>query len=628
MSTKISGSPRLATALEWAAKGYRVFPLKAGTKAGQVLASWKTMATTDPATIRRWWAEEDYNVATALTGEQSVADTDSLEAEAAWDSFGRPETLTIRTPRGGCHYHLVGRLPNSVSKGSAGLDTRGEGGYVLLPGSTIDGVGEYRVIWDAPPAPVPEGLRAALGRREAQRQVERKAPNHIDKSLALSRAREWLSKQAVPQHGVRDEETFKHVAKLRDFGLEWDDRQVLIREHGNEIAQVDLNRIQDSVDRGNVQNRTPGVAAPSTGSEAFKGIELPHSNETIQHNTSSRFTLFEPTKGQDLPDVEFWDAAKTLPKGAIIVAYGPSGDLKTTLLICDCLDAADRGARVLFAAGEGSHGFRKHRLPQAIVARGKRPQDYDELWRTCPVVPLLTSNTDVSLFIETVKAFKPNIVIVDTLAAASGGMDENSSAFGSLLTSTGPLGQIRAALGCTVIVVHHTGKDLDRGSRGHSSIKGNADSMWLVTADKAARRISKFIEKMRDGADGFTMGYTYSEGLPIAKCAGRVDKGRDESIRMSNEWLIVRAALEDHGARDLDTGMTTHELACLLVGRPETLSDNEYHLAIERREKSLDEGSRPKAGRANATYHGLVFRDARPGSKGKKWFSPHQDPTE
>ena len=54
---------------------------------------------------------------------------------------GVPATLTVTTPHGGEHLYFCGKAPNSVHKKELGsaIDVRGCGGYVVGPGSVIDG---------------------------------------------------------------------------------------------------------------------------------------------------------------------------------------------------------------------------------------------------------------------------------------------------------------------------------------------------------------------------------------------------------------------------------------------------------------------------------------------------------
>jgi len=49
---------------------------------------------------------------------------------------------------------------------------------------------------------------------------------------------------------------------------------------------------------------------------------------------------------------------------------------------------------------------------------------------------------------------------------------------------------IQAPFTCSILVVHHTGKDVKKGSRGGSSIEGNADCVFtLKREDKDEHRV-------------------------------------------------------------------------------------------------------------------------------------------
>ena len=83
------------------------------------------------------------------------------------------ETFTVRTRRGGLHLYFTAppglRLGNTNGRNERGLgwliDTRGHGGYVVAPGSFVDlpdGTGRYQVIYNRPPARLPDWLAASL----------------------------------------------------------------------------------------------------------------------------------------------------------------------------------------------------------------------------------------------------------------------------------------------------------------------------------------------------------------------------------------------------------------------------------------------------------------------------------
>jgi Bifunctional DNA primase/polymerase, N-terminal/Primase C terminal 1 (PriCT-1) len=139
-------------ALALARRGLRVHPCRPGEKL-PLLHDWPAKATLDPITIKAWWQRSPQaNVAVATGGEARllVVDVDpDAGGEASFAQLERdhdamPATAEVVTPRGGRHlYFLVpaGRpMPgNSASKLGAGVDTRGQGGYVLAPPSVVNG---------------------------------------------------------------------------------------------------------------------------------------------------------------------------------------------------------------------------------------------------------------------------------------------------------------------------------------------------------------------------------------------------------------------------------------------------------------------------------------------------------
>lgn len=102
-----------------------------------------------------------------------------------------PGTLTIVTPSGGLHLYFKGSGKSSTGTLGEGLDTRGEGGYVVAPGSRID-ERVYEVLSEAPVAEAPAWLPAAILERskpvvigeDTGTRVEEGQRNNILASLA------------------------------------------------------------------------------------------------------------------------------------------------------------------------------------------------------------------------------------------------------------------------------------------------------------------------------------------------------------------------------------------------------------------------------------------------------------
>jgi hypothetical protein len=161
----------LRPALRYASKGLPVFPCRANKQPGTPHGFHD--AVTERERIVAWWTADPAALIGMPTGAASgiIAvdlDTDpakGLDGPAAFAALvktaGEPiRTRKHRTPRGGLHLlftHPGEPVKNSASGIAAGVDTRGDGGYIILPPSKTE-AGEYRIEGDTAPAPLPPWL--------------------------------------------------------------------------------------------------------------------------------------------------------------------------------------------------------------------------------------------------------------------------------------------------------------------------------------------------------------------------------------------------------------------------------------------------------------------------------------
>ncbi len=165
MSGAAPANPLLRAALCYAARGWRVFPLRPGGKV-PLTASGFHDATTDPASLRAWWARHEranIGVATGAASGLWVLDVDrhgadGVAALAALESArgALPATLLQQTPSGGHHrFFRAGdglAIRNSAGRIAPGIDVRGEGGYVAVAPSLGLAGTAYRWAERADPA--------------------------------------------------------------------------------------------------------------------------------------------------------------------------------------------------------------------------------------------------------------------------------------------------------------------------------------------------------------------------------------------------------------------------------------------------------------------------------------------
>lgn len=140
----------LTAALEYAAMGYRVFPCIPGGKAPCTQNGFLD-ATTNEDQIEDWWTRwPEANIGVAVEGFY-VLDLDPGSESWLADDPEKALSLTCgpcqRTPRKGHHYFY--RMPEGsawrrkTGKIHTGVDSLGEGGYVILAPSRIMGMGAY-----------------------------------------------------------------------------------------------------------------------------------------------------------------------------------------------------------------------------------------------------------------------------------------------------------------------------------------------------------------------------------------------------------------------------------------------------------------------------------------------------
>lgn len=148
-------------AVEYAERGWHVFPLAEGTKHIHLTGKGGYHnASCDLGMVREWWSRwPDANIGLNLEASGLLAvDVDSYKPDCGWATFIRgrdmPATLVQRSARGGIHYIFKADQGQSYSSPCAGVDLK-QNGYVLLEPSTFEG-GAYQIETDDDPAPCPE----------------------------------------------------------------------------------------------------------------------------------------------------------------------------------------------------------------------------------------------------------------------------------------------------------------------------------------------------------------------------------------------------------------------------------------------------------------------------------------
>ena len=179
-----------------------------------------------------------------------------------------------------------------------------------------------------------------------------------------------------------------------------------------------------------------------------------------------------------------------LPFEGTGVLVGPSNTGKTFIALDMAMSIAAgtdwhghkvRQGAVLYLATEGSFSF-KNRMAALKDDRGLT--DNVPLIARADMVNLLDQEADLGELAALADEIKGEhgplrMIVVDTLARAMAGGNENApDDMGKLLNNVEALRQGTEAF---VLLIHHTGKDETKGARGHSLLKGAADTILLLS---------------------------------------------------------------------------------------------------------------------------------------------------
>ncbi len=158
---------------------------------------------------------------------------------------------------------------------------------------------------------------------------------------------------------------------------------------------------------------------------------------------------------------------------------------------------------VLYIAGEGVSGLRNR--VKAWLAHHEvvtPPRNFVFI----PATFNLLDEAEIDEVIQIARddlGQNPSLVVIDTLARNFGGGNENATQDMNLFITN--LDRLKAEFGCTVLVVHHTGKDAAKKERGNTALRGASDTMILLdetdNSDGIAGGAAVFCEKQKDASE-------------------------------------------------------------------------------------------------------------------------------
>jgi len=219
---------------------------------------------------------------------------------------------------------------------------------------------------------------------------------------------------------------------------------------------------------------------------------------------SEKFKLLSLEEVDHLEDPG-WLVHEAVPARTLVQIFGKQESGKTFIALDMALKVAsglpwmgDRGTRsgkVVYVAGEGISGLKK----RILAWRQHYNKSYGDL-RSFWVIqrPVeLNSEEHVRGIIDSIDedtgSPRADLIVFDTQARCTPGVDENSAQEMGVVVAA--LDYIKEATGATLVLVHHTPHNEERG-RGSTAIPGAVDT--IIGVKRSGRRIVVSCHKQKD----------------------------------------------------------------------------------------------------------------------------------
>jgi archaellum biogenesis ATPase FlaH len=524
-------------ALKLAKNGYKVFPCDPATKAPMGKLKWKDVATDDLDQINEWWhrwPDAMPGLPTGSTNGVSVVDLDMHDSQdgiTAYRNLGLDtdaSVMIIRSAGGGLHLYFDHQegIRNSTTK--AGIDVRGEGGYVIGPGA-VSNTGTYTIEKGDPAvakllaSPFPKALIKST-REHAEAQPVSGQHRIVELADALFR---------IPNDGPHDD-WVKMLMAIHDATAGSAGGLALVQAWSTDYPGYDAQvvvakwRSLGKRDGARITADTLFAEAKKFGWQAVTADDfdddLPSVECFLGDDTGKSFdlgglTFLLPDDCANLPARDYV-VKRLIAPGQVGCIFGVPGAGKSLIAPRMAYDIAQgedtfglrtKAGPVIYVACEDQDG-----MAGRVAALHIELGDADTFHLFNTVSDLFTSGViegkakgspDLEALCKAARAIRPQLIVIDTLAMAMPGLEENDAAGMNRVVQ---IGKRLAKYGAAVIFVHHGTKASGETPRGHSVFNGALDFSIMVKAADKNGIVRGMIRKNRNGPPDLDIAFKIS----------------------------------------------------------------------------------------------------------------------
>lgn len=508
----------MAWALAYAQIGWHVLPLEPGQKQplGRLVPRGMLDATTDLQTVRSWWMRSPsagVGIALAQSGLVAIdvdprnGGTETFEQLQAEHGSLRSDVMAF-TGGGGEHHVFVVPHGHQVSLPGTlgpGVEVKANGYIVAEPsihpsGKAYGWEGSSSPLDGVVPSPLPDWLRNLRVRSEAPSSEPGDVPVDVQQAKDAREAlyclnpddyHEWI------QAGMALHATgWGHPAYAM-----WSSWSQQSDKFDSTVCRQKWASFHDPGERAG----KPITLAWIFGKAATCGWQNPAANTPRIGAAPIQAAGLVLTVGElhERASAVRWAVKGLIPERSIGFVYGASGTFKSFLTLDYALHRAygmkwlgrrTKQAVPVYLAAEGGAG-----LMRRIEAWHK---DRGMNWQDCPmrvVIVPLTLRTHARELCAAIRAtgVHPGDLVIDTMSQTFTGNENSNDEVAEFLRILGT--ELRDALECTVLVVHHSGHSATERPRGASAIVANIDFCFGVFRDEKEMLCTMDVVKVKDG---------------------------------------------------------------------------------------------------------------------------------
>lgn len=442
---------------------------------GAVVPNGLKNATTDSATITEWWQRYPKAHIATPTSWCAVLDVDprhggDIALEALERQHGRlPDSAEVLTGGGGRHIYFapVPGLRCTSGEIGTGLDTRADGGYVLLPPSGHASGGMYvedllHPLFDTPLAPMPEWLRARTMAKATQN------------GHGPLESRDWAAMLAGAHEGQRWDVACQVAGHyLRELGPahEADVLQIMLGFAARCTPPFPDHEVRTIVRDLAAKDRQ--AATPPTESQPSRPLRVVGAGDFLAEPDTEAVALVDGVLSDDgggwLGGEEKLGKSWWAIEEAVCLAFG--------LPVCGRFAVPER-RRVVLLEEEDSPRRVRRRLRALLRGKGLDPDDTTvraELNEWLRVSVWSGFSLDNPWMVAQLRAviteFQPTVIYVDCVRKVTVRNLNHADEASALLAI---LDELRREFGCIFRLIHHYRKQQGfRTGRGSQEIGGS-----------------------------------------------------------------------------------------------------------------------------------------------------------